>query len=248
MGTAVKGATPGEAARQLVRANDRASLATAMVEGGWPYASLVVTACDHAAAPLLMISDMAEHAKNLHATRGRCALLYDGTTGLDNPLTGPRVTVLGRLVQSDDERLLARFLARHPDADTYAGFGDFHLYRMSVDRAHLVAGFGLIRWVEAAALLFDTRSAAALVEAEPEIIGHMNDEHRDAVQAYARLLLGLGEGDWQMTGIDPEGVDLRAGGRIARLAFAEPVLDAEDARKALVGMLKRARGTRQRPV
>jgi len=230
-----------------MRACDRASLATAMVEGGWPFASLVAVACDHAGAPLVMISDLAEHAKNLKAARGRCALLFDGTGDHQNPLAGPRVTVLGRLLPEDDERLLARFVARHPDADTYAGFGDFHLYRMSVDRAYLVAGFGLIRWIETPDLLFDTTDTARLTAAETDIIGHMNDEHRDAVQAYARLLLGRERSDWRITGIDPEGIDLRADGQIARIAFDEPVRDPEEARNILVQLVKKARNTRDRP-
>lgn len=238
---------PGTIARAVMRACERASLATAMVEGGWPYASLVAVALDFAGAPLLMISDLAEHAKNIKAARGRCALLFDGTVGYENPLAGPRVTVLGRMVPEDDERLLARFVARHPDADAYAGFGDFHLYRMTVDRAHLVAGFGLIRWVEPDDLLCDAKGTATLSVAEAEIVSHMNDEHRDAVQAYARLLLGLEALDWRMTGLDPEGIDLRADGQIARISFDEPVHDPEEARNTLVKLVKKARDLRDRP-
>lgn len=247
MGSATQTESPGAKARALMRGCDRASLATAMVEGGWPFASLVAVACDHAGAPLVMISDLAEHARNVKAARGRCALLFDGTADHENPLAGPRVTVLGRLLPEDDVRLLARFVARHPDADTYAGFGDFHLYRMSVDRGYLVAGFGLIRWIEAADLLFDAAGAAGLAAAESDIIAHMNDEHRDAVQAYARLLLGLEAGDWRMTGIDPEGIDLRGDGSIARIAFDEPVHGGEEARNVLVALVKKARAARDRP-
>jgi putative heme iron utilization protein len=247
MGSTDASEGPATTARALMRACDRASLATAMVEGGWPFASLVAVAFDYAGAPLLMISDLAEHAKNIKAARGRCALLFDGTAGHQNPLAGPRVTVIGRMLPEDDERLLARFVARHPDADSYAGFGDFHLYRMAVDRAYLVSGFGLIRWVEARDLLCDATGTAGLAAAETEIVGHMNDEHRDAVQAYARLLLGLEGGNWRMTGIDPEGIDLRAGGRIARIGFDDPVHDPEEARNRLVTLVKKARDLRDRP-
>lgn len=247
MGTRDETENPGTTARALMRACDRASLATAMVEGGWPFASLVAVALDYAGAPLLMISDLAEHAKNIKAARGRCALLFDGTAGYENPLAGPRVTVIGRMLPEDDERLLARFVARHPDADAYAGFGDFHLYRMAVDRAYLVAGFGLIRWIEPADLLCDATGTAGLSAVETEIVSHMNDEHRDAVQAYARLLLGLDAPDWRLTGIDPEGIDLRADGRIARINFDQPVHDPEEARNTLVKLVKKARDLRDRP-
>ena len=142
--------TPARQARRLMVAADRAVLAT--LQGGWPYASLVLPALDGEGAPLLLLSDLAEHAKNLKGD-ARCSLLYDGTAGLADPLTGPRVTVLGEAHPIQDKDLLARFVARHPSAGLYAGFGDFRLYRITVARAHLVAGFGAIHWIEGGALL-----------------------------------------------------------------------------------------------
>jgi hypothetical protein len=79
------------------------------------------------------------------------------------------VTVLGRAEKTDDPRLKARFVARHPSAALYADFGDFHLYRVATARAHFVAGFGRIHWIEAADLVFDA-SASALADAEETLI------------------------------------------------------------------------------
>ena len=139
--------------RDLLRARDRASLATILPgeAAGWPYASLILVAVDHDLSPVLLLSDMAEHTKAIKAD-GRVSLLFDGTGGLDQPLTGPRATVLGRAERTADERLKARFLARHPDAALYAGFKDFGFYRVAVDRAHLVGGSGKIRWIDVAEL------------------------------------------------------------------------------------------------
>ena len=139
--------------RALLRGLDRASLATFLPAepAGWPYASLVLVAVDHDLTPILLLSDLAEHTKAIRAD-GRVSLLFDGTAGLDQPLTGPRVTVLGRAERTDDGRLKARFLARHPDAALYAGFRDFGFYRVSVERSHLVGGFGKIRWIDQAGL------------------------------------------------------------------------------------------------
>jgi putative heme iron utilization protein len=137
-------------ARALIRAADRAVLATS--QNGWPYASLVLVAVDDDGAPLLLLSDLAEHAKNLKA-EPRCSLLFDGTAGLKDPLTGLRVTVLGEVRPIEDPGGLASYLARQPSAELYAGFSDFRLYRMTVARAHVVAGFGRIHWIEAEALL-----------------------------------------------------------------------------------------------
>jgi hypothetical protein len=233
------------AARDLVRGLDRAALASLLPADGsgegaaWPYASLVLVAVDHDLSPILLLSDLAEHSKAI-AADPRVSLLFDGTQGLDQPLTGPRVTLVGRTSRTPDQRLHRRFLARHPDAEMYAGFKDFAFYRVGVERAHLVAGFGKIRWLDAGELLGEAM-ADGLASAEPGIVGHMNKDHADAVQLYAAKLLGRTGSDWRMTGIDAEGVDLRSGGQVARLPFDVPLTAAAQARAVLVDLVKRAR-------
>jgi heme iron utilization protein len=227
---------PADEARHLLRSLDRAALATSMA--GWPYASLVLVAADQDASPLLLISRLAQHTQNLEK-EGRLSLLYDGTAGLDDPLTGARVSVLGRAERDDRAGAKERFVARHPSAALYAGFDDFALWRVAVERAHLVAGFGRIDWVGGAALL--GTPAPDLAEAEPDIVRHMNEDHAEAVELYATRLLGRSGGGWRLTGVDPEGADLRRGGETARLSFVKPVRDAESARAELVRAVKEAR-------
>lgn len=226
--------------RALLRGLDRAALASALPgeTGAWPYASLVLAAADHDLSPLLLLSDLAEHTKAIQAD-SRVSLLFDGTAGLDQPLTGPRVTVLGRAERTADDRTKARFLARHPDAALYAGFKDFHFYRVSVERTHLVGGFGKIRWIDRTELAVP--QAPGLADAEAGIVAHMNEDHADAIQLYAGKLLGLEGASWRMTGIDPEGIDLRQGGEVARLAFEAPLAAAGEARKVLVALVAKAR-------
>lgn len=232
-----KGESPAATARRLMRSLDRATLATS--QDGWPYASLVLAAVDHDASPLLLLSDLAEHSKNLKRD-ARASLLFDGTAGRDDPLTGARVTVLGEARPVDDARLLGRFTRRHPSAAGYAGFADFHLYRLDIARAHLVAGFGRIHAIAAQALQLP--GASALAGAESDILAHMNDDHAEAIELYASRLAGNSGSGWRMTGIDPEGIDLRRGGAAVRLDFPAPVGDAEGARAALVRLARQARG------
>ncbi len=241
---------PGVVVRKLVREAERATLASALARdgSGRPYASLVLSACDHDGSPLLLLSDLADHSKNL-AAEPRASLLFDGTAGLADPLTGPRASLLGEIRPVEDAaqaaRLTARYIARHPGAAVYANFADFRLYRMTVESAHLVAGFGRIHWLTGSDVLFDTAECGALAKAEAAIVAHMNADHGAALAAIAQHLLGLPQPDsagaWVMTGIDPEGFDLRAGGRLARAGFAAPVHDAEAARSALVALTRKAR-------
>jgi putative heme iron utilization protein len=145
---------PAALCRRLIRSAERATLATVASKGKggaggpWPYASLVLVASDGHGCPLLLISDLADHTRNIRADP-RVSLLYDGTAGLDDPLTGPRVTLQGEAGQVEDSELMEIYLARHPSAKTYAEFTDFHLFRVRPVRAHLVAGFGRIHWLEA---------------------------------------------------------------------------------------------------
>jgi putative heme iron utilization protein len=155
-------------------------------------------------------------------------------------LTGPRLTLIGRVEAIDDPRCLARFTAHHPTSKIYSGFGDFRLYRAAVSRGQLIAGFGQIQWIEGPDLAF-AGDISALAAAEPGILEHMNNDHADAVDSYARRLRGRGGAGWRMTGIDPEGIDLRYQTEIARLDFGAPVLTPEAARAALVQLAMDAR-------
>jgi heme iron utilization protein len=228
---------PAGFARRLLRSRDRAALATSL--HGAPYASLVLVAADLDASPLLLLSDLAQHSRNI-AFEPRVSLLFDATEGHPDPLAGPRLTVLGRAEAVNDRHLLGRFTARHPSASLYAGFADFHLYRVEVDRAHLVAGFGRIEWIEASELLFslDTQVLAA---AGPAILAQTNDVHAAGIEFYAQRVLGRAGSGWRMTGIDPEGVDLRCAGDTARLDFPSPVLTPEAARAALARLVAEER-------
>lgn len=220
--------------RQLIRRARAAMLSTALAsKDGWPYGSLVSVALDCDGSPLMLFSTLSDHTRNL-AQDPRASLLFEETSRLKNPQTGPRITVTGRIKKTTQDRHRRRFLARHPEAALYAGFGDFNFFRMQVDRAHFVGGFAKAAWLKGADILADAKAAAAIAKAEPAVLEHMNTDHPDAVDHYAVTLLGRSGRGWKMTGIDPDGADLRLGGRVARLAFENPVGDRKAVREELV--------------
>jgi len=231
----------GALARNLMRTHDWAALGTTMPDDGHPYASLVLVAADYDASPILLLSDLAEHARNI-AADSRVSLLFDGTRNLPSPLTGARVSVQGRAVRSDDEHLRRRFLARHEDAAGYADFADFAFYQVIVERGHLVAGFGKIEWLDKGALLYLEPGIDGMRSFEASAVSHMNQDHGDAIQHYAQKLLGAKETGWIMTGCDPEGCDLRREGRVLRLDFPAPANDADSLRQQLVALARTAHG------
>ena len=209
--------------RRLMRASDRAALATSL--RGAPYASLVLVAADLDASPLLLLSDLAQHSRNI-AADPRVSLLLDGTDGHADRLDGTRLSVLGQAEAVGDPDLLARFTGRHPSSALFAGFADFRLYRIAVERGHLVAGFGHIEWIEREQLLFAGHTAA-IAAAEPALLKHLNETGEAPIDRLAQHELGLmGEG-WRVIGIDPEGIDLRLAAAVARLDFLKPALTPE---------------------
>jgi putative heme iron utilization protein len=106
-------ADDGQQVRRMMRAADRAALATLMPDGT-PYVSLVLTAVDHDGALLLLLSGLAQHTRNLRGN-GAASLLFDATGGGGTAsLAGARVTLVGTAAPDSDSRLRARFLARHP--------------------------------------------------------------------------------------------------------------------------------------
>lgn len=130
-------------ARDLMREAPSATLATIQAEGGGPYASWVLTACADDGAPLLYLSDLAVHAQNL-AHDSRASLLFLEQSTNEMTPASSRVSVLGSLTISDATDLVARYMNMHKSAKPTEAFADFHLYRMEIDCAHLIAGFGKI--------------------------------------------------------------------------------------------------------
>jgi hypothetical protein len=247
--------------RRLLRRARSGMLATALAGDdpssgsswtGHPYASLVTVAWDIDASPIFLFSALSDHTRNL-ARDPRAAVLIEEASRRANPQTGPRVTLLGRIAPcaggEDESRARRRFLARHPAAARYAGFGDFRFFRMAVDSAHYVGGFARAMWIEGPRFALPPGAIAAISACEEGVLAHMNADHSDAVDRYARRLLGRQGRGWTLSGLDPDGVDLRRGAQFARLDFAEPAASPGEVRAALVAFADSARapGGSRRP-
>jgi heme iron utilization protein len=230
---------PKRAAKKLLRESLSGALATLMPGKGDPYCSLVNVATAHDGSPLMLLSTLAVHTRNLLADP-RVSLMLDERKEGD-PLEGARVMLMGHVAPSDNDTTRARYLSRHPEAKQFAGFKDFAVYRMTIERAHLVAGFGRIVDLASQEMLTDVVGAGALIEAEPSAVTHMNEDHADALRLYATKLLSGPDGEWCCTGCDPEGLDLRLGRTGLRLPFEQPVTTAAALRSILVKLADDAR-------
>src|SRR5712675_1241686 len=231
----------GRIVRSLLRRSRQGALATLMAGSGDPYCSLVNLASHPDGSPILLISRLAVHTKNILAD-SRVSLMLDERAAGD-PLEGARIMLSGRAEQADAEKglLQRRYLSAHPSAEAFVSFRDFSFFRIRPAGAHLVAGFGRIVDLKPEQFLTDLADAGALLEAEQGAIEHMNADHRDAMNLYATRLLGAEPADWRCTGCDPDGIDMQAGPTTLRLDFPERVTGPGELRKMLVRLAGEAR-------
>jgi putative heme iron utilization protein len=245
---AVRAPTHAERCRTLVLRARAGTLCTvARDPAGYPYGSLVTVAIDDVGRPLFLLSTLAEHTGNLLARPEASALLTEPLGTHDQPLALGRVTILGpctAVPESEKTAVRETFLAQQPTASYYVDFSDFAFYRLEPTALRYVGGFGRMSWVTADE--YRTAEPDPLMAASTGILTHMNDDHAEAVLAYARTLAGIADASAAtMTAVDRYGFELAAttpgGPRSARLAFDEPVTTNDEVRRAMVALVKRAR-------
>ncbi|MGH6848426.1 MAG: HugZ family protein [Methylocella sp.] len=230
-------------AKALLRSVRAGALATFAPENAFPFASLVNVATAPDGSPILLLSRLAAHTRHL-ASDPRLSLLLV-QTGRGDALAHPRVTIMGTgecVVDPDDRAALkARFLAKHPESALYADFADFSFWRVAMEQAHLIGGFGRQGHFKAQSLATSLDGAEALVAAEARALSHVNAHYQDALAQCAAALAEKPDGPWRATGIDPEGIDLGCGDRTARIAFPRPVRTLHDLREILPELVEAAR-------
>ena len=233
---------PARTARSLLRRSRQGALATLMAGSGDPYCSLVNVASHPDGSPILLISRLALHTRNLLGDARTSLMLDERAEG--DPLEGSRIMLAGRAEQAsgDDVAILRRrYLNAHPSSEAFVNFKDFSFFRIRPTGTHLVAGFGRIVDLKPEQFLTDLADAEDLLAAEEGAVEHMNADHRDAMGLYATQLLGAAAGDWRCTGCDAEGLDMQDGQTALRLDFPERVTDGTGLRKMLVRLAGDAR-------
>lgn len=236
--------THAERARTLAAQMSTGTLCTLALEpAGHPYGSFVTVAFD-GETPVFLISRLAEHTKNLEHDPRASLLVAEGRSV--DPLANGRVTMIGQCTRVEGMGGSARdaFLAAHPNAAYYADFRDFAFWSLRVASARYIGGYGRMSWVS------DTEWQAAepdpLGPSAADTVAHMNADHADALVLYCKAYSRATEiSAASMTSVDRYGFEMSAqtskGPRPVRLAFSAPVNTLEEARGALISMLKDAR-------
>jgi len=231
------GKNSGKEARRFTRGQHSGVLSTISKRlEGYPFGSVAPFIVDHAGRPVILISDIAEHTKNIVADP-RVSLIVQPYS-LDMQVNS-RVTIIGRaLCLPDKDALGPRYLRFHPHAETYFAMHDFQFYRIEPVRIRYIGGFGKIHWVEPEAYLCPE---GPLAGQEGDIVAHMNSDHGENLRAYCRHVQGMETAAATLLGIDPDGFDVRADSADLRFEFDTPVSDAQEARQALVALAQASR-------
>lgn len=235
-----------ERARTMLTLNRAGVLSTQSSQcAGFPFGSTMPYALDDEGRPLFLISAMAMHTKNLQEDP-RASLFVTVPEASSDPLGAGRMTLIGESeeVPTDDlAAARASYLARHDNAKYYVDFADFSFWRLRPVGLYFIGGFGVMGWVECSD--FERAVPDPLAEAAAGILEHMNEDHTTAMIDIARHEKGVGASDAKMTAVDRLGFHLRLKTpervRSVRIGFPNEVHNADECRKSLVAMVKKAR-------
>ncbi len=232
-----------EEARTIAASTNTGTLAT-LTAAGDPWASMVTYGLFDG-APVLCVTNMAEHGRNLLGDQRASIVIVAPATDPD-PLASGRVTLAGVVERpSEDELTAARdaYLAAVPAAKYYVDYTDFTLWVLRVQRVRWVGGYGRM----------DSATGEAYAAAEPDpvlpwsagAITHLNADHAEALCAMARSLGGYPDTTAATcTGADRYGLDLKVitprGVAYTRVGYAAPVDSLDDLRSATVELARRA--------
>ncbi|WP_431965690.1 HugZ family protein [Nocardia sp. bgisy134] len=233
-----------EEARTVAASTNIATLASSS-EDGTPWASFVTYGLLDG-APVLCVSRMAEHGRNL-AAEPRASLSIVAPELPADPLAGSRITVAGVVERPVDAELAAAreaHVVAVPAARMYVDYSDFALWVLRVRRVRWVGGYGRM----------DSATGAEYLAAEPDpvapvaarAIAHLNDDHADALLSMARALGGYPDATAaRCERADRYGLDLRVesprGVARTRVGYAERLDGIDGLRAATVELTRRAR-------
>lgn len=226
-------------ARQLLLKEYRGVLSThSKSMPGFPFGSAVPYCLDANGWPLILISRIAQHTRNLQA-QAKCSLLVGERAAEDVQAAG-RLTVLAEARQLTDpsaiEAAARRYYHYFPDARDYHQAHDFDFWALQPVRWRYIGGFGAIHWLDEVALA--NPFAADGGAQEEGMVKHMNEDHASAIARYVELAGLPANPPAQLAGIDSEGFHLRIGSALHWLPFAQVCETPLAVRQALVAMAR----------
>ncbi len=232
--------TLSDAARALIRRTDAGVLSTHSVElKGYPFGSLTPFVASHEGRPVVFISSLAQHTKNLLADSRLCLTVFDHRE--KNRLASTRVSIMGDgepVPDSQVKRLAERYFSFFPATRRFSNLPDFRFYWIEPFQVRFIAGFGQIHWLEKKGWLVPTPD---WIEEESRIIEQVNERYANMFVHVCRHYYEIQPKCAQMIAADPEGFHVRADGDILYFVFERPCITAEELGNEINRMVKQSR-------
>ena len=211
---------------------------------GYPFGSVIPFVLGHDGQPIVLISTIAEHTKNIIANPKVSLLVFAGAEDLH---ANGRLTLIGEAEQleKNDVDLMARYCRYLPESTGYLAMHDFQFYRIHIVQARYIAGFGKMGWMQGEEMVNFNQQSTAIAKLETSMIEHMNADHTDSLLQYCQHFHGVTPNRAMLVGVDSDGFDIEAviddDNKILRFTFNSPIFDASSARMAFVALSKTAR-------
>jgi len=203
---------------------------------GFPFGSVVPFCLDRNHLPIIKISNIAQHTKNIKSNNAACLTVLENSASGDVQASG-RISFLATVIMDEDVEDHQVYYRYFPEAKEYNKTHGFDFYKLEPERARYIGGFGDINWVEKGSLVYENHLLSAT---QTQILEHMNADHKSSLVAYLKKFRNH-EADSTsvaMVGIDQDGFDVLSGKQIFHFVFEEPIHDGETARRQLVEMSK----------
>ena len=232
-------------ARQFLRSTHNAILSTFSTKfAGYPFGSVAPFVLDHHCQPIILISDIAEHTKNIVANPKVSLVVFEKGDDLQ---ANARLTLIGEAekLNKNDADLMARYCRYLPESAGYLTMHDFNFYRINITQARYIAGFGKMSWIPGDEILIINQQSNEIAALETSMIEHMNADHIDSILLYCQHFHGVAPSRVSLIGVDCDGFNVEAmiadNIKTLRFNFETPIFDANSARAAFVALSKAAR-------
>ncbi len=234
-----------EEAKQFLRSTRSGVLSSFSAKfAGYPFGSVMPFVLDHDCQPIVLISSIAEHTKNIIANPKVSLLVFAEAEDLH---ANGRLTLIGEAEQidKDDADLMARYCRYFPESTGYLAMHDFQFYRFQIHQARYIAGFGKMGWMQGEEMVNFNQQSTAIAKLETSMIEHMNADHVESILLYCQHFYSVSPNRVQLVGVDSDGFDIEAvindEIKMLRINFESPIFDANSARMAFAALSQAAR-------
>ena len=239
-------------AKQFLRSTHSGVLSSFSTKfAGYPFGSVMPFVLGHDCQPILLISSIAEHTKNIIANPKVSLLVFqsDNLKSAEDLHANGRLTLIGEAEQLDknDADLMARYCRYFPESIGYLAMHDFQFYRINIAQARYIAGFGKMGWMAGDELvnIKNIEKATSIATMETSMVEHMNADHVDSMLQYCQHFHAVKPDAATLIGVDCDGFDVEAvikdDIKMLRFNFESPIFDANSARMAFIALSKVAR-------